>query len=299
MAPKTLPSARVKIGTFNCKSLSNKDGAKTNAIAHTIKESGAEIVALQEISSLDGLHVLLAALGEGWSEVHTDPLNSGGVSERMAFLFKDNVEAVGACTFTQPEKSAYVGASNILTRAPGYARFTVRNMDIVLLSVHTFQKKPQYECRMLTKMVRAIQATNACKNVVVLGDFNLPCSDKYAFEKMIDNGYSPVLDCSKFTNLNNTEQYDNIWIKRGVCAFDPKSAVVCRDTVPPGAQASEYSDHCMVVADLEIVSPAGDGSRFLNPPCFEKGLKKPVARRFRLASIVCCGNSKIVCDCQH
>lgn len=293
------PTVSVRIGTFNCKSLSNRDENKTRNIANTIRRSGAEIVALQEISSVDGLGMLVRELGESWSEVHTDPLNSGGVSERMAFLFKDNIEVVGAYTFTQSEKSAYVGGANILTRAPGYARFIVKDRDVVLLSLHTFQKKPQYECRMIPKMVRAINATNTCNNVVVLGDFNVSCNDRYAFEKMIDNGYTPVLDSSKFTNLNNTEQYDNIWVRRGACTFDPKSATVCRDTVPPGVQATEYSDHCMVTAEIELCSKISDNARFFNPPSFERGMARPASRMFQLGSMVCCGKSKIVCNCEY
>ena len=294
------PTTSLRLGTFNCKTMGNGDQEKIKRIAHTIAESGAELVSLQEISSLDGLSALVDNLGNTWQEVHTEPVNNSRIPERMAFLYKKaRIEAVDAFTFTPHEKSIYVGGGKVLTRAPGFARFIVDNSkDIVIVSVHTFQERPHYECRLLKKMIKAIKATNSCNNVIVLGDFNLPCNNRYAFEKLVGMGYTPVLSATKFTNLNNTDQYDNIWINKGVCILCEEGRV-CRDTIPEGVPATEYSDHCMVVADISLASPISERARFFNPPSFEEGMKQPVYRRFRLGSLSCCNKSKIVCNCEY
>lgn len=297
---RVAPSTSLRLGTFNCKTMGGGDQEKVRRLAHTIAGSGADLVSLQEISSLDGLSMLVENLGGTWSEVHTEPINNGRIPERMAFLYKnERIEAVDAFTFTSQEKSIYVGGGKVLTRAPGFARFIVDNSkDIVVISLHTFQERPHYECRLLKKMVKAIKATNTCNNVVVTGDFNLPCNNRYAFEKLVDAGYTPVLSATKFTNLNNTEQYDNIWIHKGSCVLKQEGHV-CRETVPEGVTAVEYSDHCMVVADLELVAPMSERARFFNPPSFEEAMRKTILRRFRLASVLCCAKSRIVCHCEY
>ena len=294
------PTTSLRLGTFNCKTMGSGDQEKIKRIAHTISSSDAELVSLQEISSLEGLSMLVDFLGDTWKEVHTEPVNNSRIPERMAYLYKkDRIEAVDAFTFTPQEKSIYVGGGKVLTRAPGFGRFIVDNSkDVVLISVHTFQERPHYECRILKKMIKAIKTTNLCNNVIILGDFNLPCNNRYSFEKLISAGYTPVLSATKFTNLNNTDQYDNIWIDKGACILKEEGRV-CRDTIPVGVPATEYSDHCMVVADIQLAAPMSERARFFNPPSFEEGMKKSRINRFRLGSLMCCGNSRIVCNCEY
>jgi len=284
-----------KIGTFNCKNLSVNDTQRILYIASTILTSKADIVAIQEISNVNSIDMLISELGHEWcGAIEKKPINTSKVKEYMGFVYrKSDIAFIGSHTFSDDDFKIYVGANGrIMKRSPVYAKFCVNSTaDIVIISYHTDPKDPIHDCTLIKKNIAAIQTTNKNENIIVLGDFNTDCGNKYAFGKLSKLGYIPSLSSKTPTNYNGHEQYDNIWYHPAYCRLIEK-AHVFRECIPEGATIYTYSDHLLVAGRYAILK-IGTSQTFNAPDMVEAMRKK----KFDLLKISCCGSTQMVCQC--
>ncbi len=284
-----------KIGTFNCKNLSVNDAQRISYIASTILTSKADIVAIQEISHIMSIDMLIGELGNEWCGViEKKPINTGKIKEYMGFVYrKSDIAFIGSHTFSDDDFKIYVGANGkIMKRSPVYAKFCVNGVaDLVIISYHTDPKDPIHDCTLIKKNIAAIQATNRDTNIIVLGDFNTDCANKYAFGKLLKLGYVASLTSKTPTNYNGREQYDNIWYHPAYCRLIEK-AHVFRECIPEGATIYTYSDH-LLVAGRYMILKSGTSQSFNGPDMAEAMRKK----KFNLLRIPCCGGTQMVCQC--
>jgi hypothetical protein len=243
-------------------------------------------------------------LGDDYNAIHhKSPIDNSRIHEYMAFIYKsDVVKAINCLTFNQKEKALYVGSTNkIMIRSPVYARFIIKEKtDLVLISYHTNQKNPIYDCMRIKDNVAAIRVNNICNNIVVLGDFNTSCENKFAFGKLLKRDWLPSLPSNKFTNFRDTEQNDNIWYNSRECKIS-EPARVLRECVPPDATPASYSDHCMVVCKLKIMKGMSEKAEFFNEPDMTAAInnKKTLPKLFKFISIPCFGKATMSCSCEQ
>lgn len=291
----------LKVASFNCKNLSANNPIKIHNISETIKNADPDICAIQEINNLDALPLLIASLGQDeWSEIHHEiPINTNNVPEYMAFVFKSaQIKPVGCFTFTQQEKAQYVGQGKVNLRAPAFARFVLNQhqTDIVIISYHTNEKNPMYDCMRIKHHIRAIKHANAeCRNIIFLGDFNTHANDEQAFQKINKRGWMPTLNFNHPTNFANTHQYDNIWYHPSKL-YITQPAKVFRECIPPDTQPTSYSDHCLIQAELYFIKPIlSKHAHLFNPPNMGKGLQLKLQRLYNCRL---CFTSRVYIDCQ-
>lgn len=293
----------IKIATFNCKNLSTNNPGKIHNIATTIKFADPDICVIQEINNLEALPDLINSLGSSeWSEIHhAIPINTNNVPEFMAFIFKSSdIDAIGCFTFTQQEKSQFVGQGKVNLRAPVFARFILTQQkhqtDIVIISYHTNEKNPMYDCMRIKQHIRAIKASNKeCKHIIFLGDFNTHANDEQAFGKVSKRGWIPTLNFNQPTNFANTAQYDNIWYHPSQL-YIKQPAKVFRECIHPDTIPQNYSDHCLVQAELYFIKPTlSKHAQLFNPPNMTKALQTKSARmlNFRM-----CFRGRVYVDCR-
>ena len=291
--PEPIP---LKIATFNCKNLSVNDQSKLQGIAAAILHADPDMCALQEINNLQCLPQLLALLDTNiYGEIHdTRAINTNHkIQEFMAFIYKKaTVTPIGCTTFTQQEKLQYVGQGKLMLRAPVYARFIINalNTDVVIISYHTNQQNPMYDCLRIHQNIDAIKQTNSCNSIIFLGDFNTSCNDKHAFHKVQKRGYMPSLPHDQFTNLTNTAQYDNIW-------YHPDSVYI-NQPAKVFREFTEYSDHCLIMGEFMMKKPISNNAYMFNPPSMTEVLYKKKSI-LKLISIPCCSKTQITCDCRY
>lgn len=293
--------ATLKVATFNCKNLSVTRPEKITHIANTIKYANPDICAIQEINNLEAISHLLNSLGSSeWSEIHHSiPINTNNVPEYMAFVYKSShIQAIGCFTFTQQEKSQYIGQSKISLRAPVFARFIIDPIqtDIVIISYHANEKNPMYDCMRIKHHIRAIKQSNAeCKHIIFLGDFNTDANDEHAFQKVIKRGWMPTLNFNHPTNFANTTQYDNIWYHPSKL-YIKNPAKVFRECIPVNTMPTDYSDHCLVQAEFYFVKPSlSKHAHLFNPPNMTKALQ---LKSTRLYNFKLCFDSRVYIDCR-
>lgn len=216
----SLPSTViVNIATLNCKNLTLSSSAeKFQWIANQILESNADIICLQEINKTDALKNIVDLLGSDKYEEchHSDALDTSRIHEYIGYIYKsDKIKSMGCVTFTNEEKTKYIGGINrLMIRAPAYAKFRIEDkIDIILIGYHTNQKNPMYDCIRIKDNIKAIQYTNpSVKTYFILGDFNTHSRDMLAFGKLYKRDWKPVFTSKNInTNTLNNEQYDHIW----------------------------------------------------------------------------------------
>lgn len=282
------------IGTFNCKNLTITNIIKIKEIANIIRQSNIEIVAIQEINNLDALKLIIDELGSEYNEIHCNTaIDFSRIHEYIGFIYKiDRISAISCITFPQSEKQKYIGSSGkLMIRAPVYARFIIENKtDIVLISYHTNQGNPMYDCMWIKECIQAIRMKNTCNNVIVLGDFNTSCSDDFAFEKIIKDKWKSALIYTINTNYANTNQYDNIWYEEKSCEQDGEPRVWREEMV------EDISDHCLCSSKFNIYGGMSANSQFLKDPDLTLAFnyKKNI---INLCSIQCFGKFNCVSNC--
>jgi endonuclease/exonuclease/phosphatase family metal-dependent hydrolase len=294
--------SQIKIATFNSKNFSITNQDKTTAIANTIKASGADIIAIQEISNLGVITELLKYLPDNFGILHhEEQLDNSKIHEYMIFIYNNNIiKAIKCMTFTKKDREEFIGSTNkMMMRAPVYARFIINNStDLVIISYHTNAKSPMNDCIRIKDNIKAIRKNNMCNNIVILGDFNTSCDDKYSFGKLLKRGWLPSLPSHIKTNFNGEKQYDNIWYHPDSCKLI-EPAKVLRECIPEGTTIDNYSDHCMVTCKLKIIKRLSSNAEIFNPPDMMAAIHdKNNPNLFRFIRIPCFGNTNIICDCK-
>jgi endonuclease/exonuclease/phosphatase family metal-dependent hydrolase len=252
----TNPSGQIRIATWNLRKFSEREGVGQHkpdlvTIARIIKESGFDLVAIQEVQR-EGQVVerLRRQLNEPWRYAVSERT---GNNERYAFLWRaDRVEAIG-----QPRLYGGAEASSF-SRVPVLAGFRSGQFDFTVVSVHLWYgdkaNNPQRrtEADALARITREMAARGPEKDVIVLGDFNETRRDGNL--RMFESfGWKRL--SFEATNLGSSEAFDNIMVDpRATREVTPRAGVVRFDETAFGNDdaraAREVSDHRPVWADF-------------------------------------------------
>lgn len=218
------------IATWNIANLGLQD--RWNEHYQMIAEiiSWFDVIAIQEVhNNLSGIRNIESSLPSHYSLIFSD---KGGNNERSAFIFDSRkikqMELVGEIAIS-PKDHKYIKVKgfthkfNGFDRNPFLASFEWQNFSFILISVHSFfgsTKALHLERRALEAYAIARYAwlhrksKNAfSKNIITLGDFNLPKISKedIVYKALLSKGLQlPKHSTKVYSNIANDKQYDQI-----------------------------------------------------------------------------------------
>jgi len=252
------------IGTFNIEWLG--DGIDDNNprteedyknIAFVIEDTGAEILALQEVENVEAIKKIIKYL-PNWEYIF---LHKEG-DQNNCYLHKKNVplEDAGLYNNLQIENSG--------TRKGAVAKLKYGDIELIFLNVHlkstssyddTEEKKQRsFELRRLQsaeiiKFKDSIIANNIAENVIVLGDFNdNPIRAEKSNILALDSNFYLATNGLESCKSKYYDLIDHIFISESLIDnLEPVSAYVYNiSTVLNEEQTDKVSDHCPVIVRI-------------------------------------------------
>lgn len=252
--------AQVKISSWNLQNFGKtKTATEIEFIANTLKDF--DIVALQEIVAGFGGTQAVAKLadelngkGAKWEYTVSDPTKSTPyATERYAYLWKTaKVKKIRQARLEQ----RYV---DLIDREPFYIDFVYKEKVFTLVNFHAIPKKKQPETEI--KYFKFLPAQNPGKNLIFLGDFNIPQSHT-VFNPLKKVGYKPA-----FTNQRTTmkmkcvkgeclaSEYDNIFYNTNSTKLLNSGVILFYEKYPDMKSARRISDHIPVWAEFDFEKP--------------------------------------------
>jgi endonuclease/exonuclease/phosphatase family metal-dependent hydrolase len=259
--------AQVKISSWNLQNFGKtKSDQEINFIANSLKEF--DIIAIQEVVAGYGGAQAVARLadelnrkGSKWDYVISDPTNSTPyATERYAYIWKTGkVKKVQRAWLEQ----IYV---NEIDREPYFMNFSYKGTIFSLVSFHAIPKKKQPETEI--KYFKFLPAQYPDKNLIFLGDFNLPQSHT-VFNPLKKMGYKPVFTAQKTTMKMHcvaeeclANEYDNIFYNTNTTQMLDSGVVLFYENFPDMVAARRISDHIPIWAEFDFPA-AGAGPQQL------------------------------------
>lgn len=208
-----------------------------------------DIIAIQEVNDkLEGLRALESELPSHYSLIFSD---KGGNNERSAFIYDNRIikllEMVGEIGVA-PKDHKYIKLKGVTQKFTGFDRnpylcsFQWKNEILVLITVHSFSggtDKSDLERRALEAYaigryadLRNSSSNAFSKNIIALGDFNIPKIEKgdLVYDALLKRGLKlPKHSTKVYSNISNDKMYDQIAFlpsikskieKHGVFDFD-------------------------------------------------------------------------------
>ncbi|WP_373488708.1 endonuclease/exonuclease/phosphatase family protein [Blastomonas sp.] len=186
--------------------------------------SGFDLVAVQEVNSLEALEHLMRILGPSWEYMTTDVApGKAGNEERMTFIYdKSKVR------FKNVAGQIVTDAPRQLVRPPYYAAFQSGWFKFSLCTVHILYG----DYRNTAKRIKEIdeiagnlsdRVERTGENIILLGDFNILSRSDATFKPLDDHGWTVPLD--HLSDISKTKAYDQIAfkIKEGELKLGPSS----------------------------------------------------------------------------
>lgn len=217
----------INIATWNIREFGKK--ARSQAAIHYIAEilGQFDLIGVVELrDNLTDLGKVLKILGPYWRVVYSDVLtDAGGNRERVAYLFDKRAIVFNgmAATAQAPRKKKgfeYLPEKSFW-RLPYLASFRSGNFDFVVLTTHIrwgddLEARRQ-ELEMLADWIEAkrLQTTKEDKDLIVMGDFNIPSKTDALFRAITKHGLvipKALADLDHGSNLEKDKRYDQILI---------------------------------------------------------------------------------------
>jgi endonuclease/exonuclease/phosphatase family metal-dependent hydrolase len=230
IAAAKIPSSKLdetlNIATWNIREFGRR--RRKDASIHYIAEilGQFDLIAVVELrDNLEDLERTLRILGPYWKAVFSDPIpDPAGNSERLGFIYDKR-----ACTFTglaaeanaprkkNPKTNEYESAIQ-WWRSPYIGSFRAGSFDFIVLSAHIrwgdSDKGRIPELRVLADWVdaRAREKFVEDKDILVMGDFNIPKQDDELFRAITSKGLKipAKLRGTHGSNLAKDKRYDQI-----------------------------------------------------------------------------------------
>lgn len=225
----TIPSSKLdetlNIATWNIREFGKV--RRSEAAIHYIAEilGQFDLISLVELrDDITDLGRVLKILGPYWRVVYSDMIpDAGGNRERLAFLYdKRAVAFTGMAANVNPPRkksgSEYVPEFT-WWRSPYMASFSAGNFDFLVLVTHIRWGDKQAdripELRSLAEWVdlKRRQETSEDKDILVMGDFNIPSNKGALFEAITSKGLAIPKALQKLqfgTDLAKGKRYDQI-----------------------------------------------------------------------------------------
>ena len=228
--PAKIPPSKldetINIASWNIREFGRKP--RQTASLHYIAEimGQFDLISIVELrKQVDDLEKVIRILGPYWRVVYSDYIDDpGGNSERVAFVYDERAVAFTGFVGNAEERRTKTGsewtASESWWRKPYMCGFMAGNFDFVMVATHIRWGKKKAEripeLRQMADWVdRRSKDPNAIdKDMIVVGDFNIPKIGDKLYEALTDKGLTmpASLAVSKIpgTNLGQTKRYDQI-----------------------------------------------------------------------------------------
>ncbi len=211
------------LATWNIRDLGNEDkrsaageerGERFEESYYYIAEiiAAFDLVALQEVNTLESLEKVMRYLGPSWEYLTTDTKRgSGGNQERMTFVYdKRKVQfqnITGQIVLDSNDSPPQ------FARTPFYAAFQAGWFQFTLCTVHILYGDYSNTTKRVAEIDRIAKfltkrAKSTGENIIMLGDFNIIDRDDVTFKPLDDHGWYVPLDYN--TNVIKTKAYDQI-----------------------------------------------------------------------------------------
>lgn len=290
----------LNLATWNIRDFGRRPRKK--ASLHFIAEiiGQFDLVSIVEVrDNISDLSEVLRYLGPYWHVVFSDYIvDSGGNHERIAYVYDKR-----AVTFTglaseadaprkKTEEGEYLALIN-WWRAPYIASFRAGNFDFVLIAAHIRWGKREREripeLKLLAEWVarRSREPFVVDKDIIVLGDFNIPSLESDLFEAATRKGLRipSALMGVHGTDLAKNKRYDQILHDpKYVKSFTDQGGVLDfyrgdHRSLYPGTSMTkmeftfEISDHLPLWIHVDTDTDAEQLEQILNPKTSKKHLR--------------------------
>jgi len=228
IAAAKIPSSKIDetitIATWNIRAFGK--GRRTEAAIHYLAEilGQFDLIGLVELcDDLTDLGRVLKILGPYWRAVYSDMIpDGGGNRERLGFIYDKRAVVFNglAAEATEPrgKKGFEYLPEESFWRSPYMASFKSGSFDFVVLTTHirwgdTVESR-RAELARLADWIEAkrLEKTNEDKDLIVMGDFNIPSRNDALFKAITKHGLQvpkPLLGAHG-TNLEKDKRYDQI-----------------------------------------------------------------------------------------
>jgi endonuclease/exonuclease/phosphatase family metal-dependent hydrolase len=198
----------------------NQPGERLEESYYYIAEviSAFDIVAIQEINTLEALERVMDILGPSWEHLTTDikPDDSGN-HERMTFVYDKRkiwFKHIAGQVVIGDEKQT--GDEKQFVRTPYYAAFQSGWFRFSLCTVHILYgdyEDTTERIAEINKIAGFLQerVDRTGENMILLGDFNILGRDDHTFQPLKDHGWTVPPDFK--TNVAKSRSFDQIAFK--------------------------------------------------------------------------------------
>lgn len=222
--PSSSLDETIKIATWNIRELGKKPRKPKSLyyIAEILRQF--DLIGVVELrEDVEDMSKVLNILGPSWRIIYSDYIeDSGGNRERVGYVYDTR-----ACTFTglagnatEPRKKSgkeYLPESS-WWRKPFMASFRSGRFDFVALTTHVrwgnAAADRTEELAMLADYVeeRTVKDTSIDKDVIVMGDFNIPSKESSLYKAVTKRGLEmpKALTDIPGSNLAKDKRYDQI-----------------------------------------------------------------------------------------
>ncbi|MBM3888473.1 MAG: endonuclease [Verrucomicrobia bacterium] len=223
-----IPSAKLdetlNIATWNIREFGKSP--RTEAAIHYIAEilGQFDLIGIVELrDDLTDLGRVLKILGPYWRAVYSDMIpDAGGNRERLGFIYDKRAVTFNglAAEANAPRRKKgfeYLPETSFW-RSPYMASFRSGSFDFIVLTTHIrwgdSTEARRAEIGMLADWIEAkrLEKTSEDKDLIVMGDFNIPSRDDPLFKAIIKHGLQipKALLGAHGTNLEKDKRYDQI-----------------------------------------------------------------------------------------
>lgn len=223
-----IPSSKLdetlNIATWNIRAFGK--GQRTEAAIHYIAEilGQFDLIGIIELcDDLTDLSRVLQILGPTWRAVYSDMIpDAGGNRERLGFVYDKRAVTFNGLAAEANAPRAKKGVEYLpetsFWRSPYMASFRAGSFDFVVLTTHIrwgdSVEARRAEIGMLADWIEAKrrEKTNEDKDLIVMGDFNIPSRTDPLFAAIARHGLQvpKALLGAHGTNLEKDKRYDQI-----------------------------------------------------------------------------------------
>lgn len=274
-ATKSVPTGTVAIGTFNIEWLGDgvepeqkprQDGDYA-AIAQLIRESGVEVLAVEEIENDSAMHRLLAYL-PGWRGL----LGRGGHRQNVGVIFKPTVEC-------EPIGDYYPLAVDPERNRAGFVvRCRKGAFDWLMMVVHLKSssrydsteelrrraiEQRRQQAAILARWADSVLQHSTEKDIIIAGDFNdYPGRSRLPTLTALERDTSVTFLTAGMTSCldHRRNAIDHIVVSTSTARrwLPERRRMIDHRAMLPDRAADRISDHCLVVGEFNIEPPDND-----------------------------------------
>lgn len=221
-----------------------------NALAKII--SKFDIVVIQELIEYDGLERIIENL-DNYGYIASKPVGSKNYKEHFAVLYKkdvvDEIKSVGQ----------YPDKNNYFIRPPEAFYIKSNKFDAIIIPVHSIfgdsENQRAFEASKYHKVYEYFKNKTNQDDIILMGDFNLPASDR-AFDNLKKKfNLVNVIDPKYRTTISKkglASSYDNIFINLENLKSFTKRYGVYNYTMNNYDKIVKYvSDHLLIFIELD------------------------------------------------